>query len=41
MPSDYDLDDSIDPSLSGLDFWRLCDELTVIQAALLIAVRTQ
>ncbi|MDR3449589.1 MAG: hypothetical protein P4M15_07570 [Alphaproteobacteria bacterium] len=25
--------------LDGLDFWRLCDELTVIQAALLVAGR--
>ena len=37
MASDLDTDDWIEPNLSSLDYWRLCDDLTVIQAALLVA----
>ena len=33
---DDDFEDGSD-ALSSLDFWRLCDELTVVQAALLLA----
>jgi hypothetical protein len=31
-----DFDDDFGPSIDGLDYWRLCDELSVVQAALLI-----
>lgn len=32
-----DFSDDFDEALSSLDYWRLCDELTVIQAALLLS----
>jgi hypothetical protein len=30
------MNDDFGPSIDDLDYWRLCDELSVVQAALLI-----
>lgn len=37
MSTDYELETLMSNGLSSLDYWRLCDQLSVIQAALLIA----
>jgi len=36
MTDVFDLPDWVNSSLSSLDYWRLCDDLRVIQAALLV-----
>jgi hypothetical protein len=32
MTSDYELETLMSDGLSSLDYWRLCDQLSVIQA---------